>query len=139
VKTSKGRLPVDARTRKSIREALGRIFPGRPIVRCIVRGTARGWVGYAVLLDDGRVTVAISPQLRRTISAPHLADELLREGGLVQPVHPGSSVFILGQKRRAVWLSWAQRVFKPRTTVSTPLPTPIPQNVVAPQAWDSLA
>jgi hypothetical protein len=133
VSRNDARSPEEARARNAVRAALRRIFPDSPVLRCIVRGSRRGWVGYAIVLPEGKVTVAISPDLLRECGAPEHAGEFLREAGLVRAVHPCSSVLVLRHKRRAVWLTWVHRVFKgTKPAESGPSPVPVPQNVASP-------
>jgi hypothetical protein len=131
VKSNEKRRSVGPEIRNAIRAALCSVFPGHPIVRCIVRGSRRGWLGFAIILPSGQVTVAVSPELLEECWAPDWAEEFLRKAGLVRTLRPTSNVFVLRHKRQAIWL-WFRRIFQPKPAPAGGLAKPIARNVATP-------
>jgi len=94
----------------AIRRTIGRLFPGRPFLRCVLPRASRRWVGFAVLLPEGRLTIAFSQTILAELWNCRIrnADEILgaalvgREGPLDRNTR---SLFFVRNRRSALCLT----------------------------------
>ena len=73
---------LEPRKRESlaaIRRTIGRLFPGRPFLRCVLPRASRRWIGFTVVLPEGRLTLAFSQSILAELWNCRIrnADELL--------------------------------------------------------------
>jgi hypothetical protein len=99
----------------AIRRTIRRLFPGRPFLRCVLPRASRRWVGFAVLLPEGRLTIAFSQTILAELWNCRIrdADELLGAAlvGGEGPLGPNTrSLLFVRNRRSALCLTTLQGV-----------------------------